>query len=80
MTLPQEGWRHWHADPPPAGVLIEAARLADGSREWRWRSVGYVEEFLLPDFVRVYWRMTGIGREQLDPESEYIVPRFYRMR
>jgi hypothetical protein len=56
----QNGWHRWIYSYPP-DVLIEMRRP-----EWNEHYIGYKTD-LQPemDIGGLYWRMTGIGREQM---------------
>jgi hypothetical protein len=54
-------WTHWERKEPPAGVLIQVSR-----DEWERPWLGIRED--VPgeiNAVGLFWKLTGIGREQL---------------
>lgn len=61
MTLPAEGWHHYLSEPPPAGVLLEWGRFTTG---WEWRAISYNRGAIYLSYDHLYWRWTGIGREE----------------
>lgn len=72
MTLTDwasEGWYPWLDIPPPPSVLIEV------TREYARPRVMYREQMWAEtNAVGLYWRLTGIGREELNDRNERFDP------
>ena len=70
------GWQEWIKEPPPDGVLIEICRR-DGEKPkqttteeiMRWLPYNDPGDWLT-HFVGLYWRLTGIGRMQMEERCE----------
>jgi hypothetical protein len=66
-SLPSLGWHHYPSTPPPPGILLEWGRLSStcgGIPHWAWRELAYSAEIEAANPQTLYWRWTGIGREQ----------------
>jgi hypothetical protein len=68
-SLASEGWHHWLSTPPPQRILIEIGYL-DSHCDWYWCQITYADvPVIAPSRIGLYWRMTGIGREQLAAQA-----------
>jgi hypothetical protein len=65
-TLTKQGWRSWGTDPPPLGILVQVDDL-DGIIELFYVNRSMVFCGVLQEsFNGFMWRLTGIGRHQLE--------------
>lgn len=72
ISLVSEGWHHYLSDPAPEGVLLE---WGEYTTAWAWRMIAEKESRLpyMYDGSHLYWRWTGIGREQVAAKERLLM-------
>lgn len=72
MSLPAEGWHHYLSELPPRGVLLEWGRFTTG---WEWRVIAHHRAHFIQPLSpeHLYWRWTGIGKEEFACQTKVAV-------